>query len=359
MKSPAGITTYCTEFDPVRRAKYLYGMVLSVITLANLVFVHCRIAVWELSAFLPETGAFLLYLWIILFLDEFVWVLQANKHLAYLVGSLKRLGFFLVALYALAALALVVNCLSLEPVRTKQVKAVALSDPYRGTWGYGQMLVAGWDDRGRRREIPLLSPEEASLYAGQDVEVVVRKGILSLDRVLEVRQDWKGYYRKMLRAIPDSPVAVKGLVLTCMERSELSEAQRWYTMLEERNADDDGVGTRLAQRMIEARQFAPAAALLERIVLKDRSYENLYTLGYALAWAGEKREAEKYLSEATALDPTDYRAFYSLGYVCQDTNQLKKAEQAWSAVLKLMPHFPEVERNLQSVKQRLATQSPG
>ncbi len=81
-----------------------------------------------------------------------------------------------------------------------------------------------------------------------------------------------------------------------------------------------------------------------------RDYETLYLYGYALAWANKKFDAEKYLSEATLLDPTDYRAFYSLGYVYRDTGRPAEAKKAWQTVLKLMPHFPEIENRLRSLK---------
>ena len=78
---------------------------------------------------------------------------------------------------------------------------------------------------------------------------------------------------------------------------------------------------------------------------------NTIFLSYALAWAEEKDEAEKYLILATELDPTDYRAFYSLGYVYRDTGRYPKAKEAWAKVLQLLPNFPEVENNMKSLKK--------
>jgi len=83
-----------------------------------------------------------------------------------------------------------------------------------------------------------------------------------------------------------------------------------------------------------------------------REYESLYLLGYALAVSGKKEESIGYLVEAAALDPTDERAFYSLGYVYRDTGRPEEAKQAWRKVLELMPNFPEVQRNLQSLSRR-------
>ncbi|MBI1921177.1 MAG: hypothetical protein HYS23_08870 [Geobacter sp.] len=348
------IIAHLRDMNPRRRIFGLYSTVFMVIVWSDFLFMRFRIPLFEHNAFLPETGAFLLYLWIILFLDEFVLILQGNNYLSTVVGLVKRASFLVIGVYALAALLLAINGVSTRPVIIKTARIAMVSQPYRGALNYGKVVIDGWDASGGRREIVVASSDEAALYAGQDVEIVLRKGILFLDRVLEIRQDLEKYYGKMLKASPDSQVALRGLVLICAETGRFAEALKWYSIYAEKSGDPDGIGLELGRRMIEAKQYGQAAGFLKEVVQREREYENLYTLGYALAWAGEKLEAEKYLREATELDPADYRAFYSLGYVCRDTNQLEKAQKAWTTVLNLLPHFPEVEKNLREVEQRLA-----
>lgn len=354
MKGMSDIVAHLRDMNPRRRIFGLYSTVFMVIIWSDFLFMRFRIPFFEHNAFLPETGTFLLYLWIILFLDEFLFILQSNNLLAAGIGVVKRASLVVVGVYALAALLLAINGISNQPVRSKTVRISEATNPYRRSWNYGKLLMDGWSTNGTRREILLASSEEAALYAGQDVEVVLRKGVLFLDRVLEVRQDLEKYYAKMLQAAPDSQVALRGLVLISAEKGRFDEALKWYGIYAEKSGDHEGIGLELGRRMIDAKQFTRAAVILKEVVQREREYENLYTLGYALAWAGEKLEAEKYLREATELDPMDYRAFYSLGYVCRDTNQLGKARQAWATVLSLLPHYPEVEKNLQEVEQRLA-----
>jgi len=93
-------------------------------------------------------------------------------------------------------------------------------------------------------------------------------------------------------------------------------------------------------------------AVLQKMLEVRRDYDVLYRLGYALAWAGQKREAVPILREAAALDPDEPWALYSLGYVLRDTGQYAEARTAWSKVLQMLPRFPEVERNLRAIETR-------
>jgi len=338
--------------DPAQRTAARYAIVLVVICWANYSFVRFRIPLYAYSAFLPDAGVLLLYLWLILWLDELLALFQSGGLLAMLIGKVKRASLALVAVYASAALLLAVNGISTRSVTIRPAKIVATANPYRGSWNHGTVLVAEGDGAGDRREILLASRQEKALYAGEDVEVVLGRGALFLNRVLEVRRNLEKYYRHMLGAAPDSLIALKGLVYVYAGRGNFDEAQRWYIRLAEKGGDGE-IGTQLAQRMIDARQYGRAATLLKDLIKEDRGYDNLYTLGYALAWAGEKQEAAIYLQEATELDPADYRAFYSLGYVYRDTRQFAKAKQVWTTVLKLIPHFPEVEANLREIERSL------
>lgn len=352
MKVIQKMIRYNREGNPVRRIINLYSTVFVIITLSNYSFMRYRIPLYEYFAFLPDIGVFLLYLWIILLLDEIFYLFEKSGALTAIIGKVKFTSLAFVAVYAAAALLLAVNGIGMLSVKTNSAKIVAVSNPYSGSWNNGSVRVEEWEGAGGRRKILLTSREREKVFVGQEVEVVLRKGILFLNQVLEVRQDWEKYYDHMLKAAPDSIVASRGLVYVYMDKERFDEAQKWYARYAEKG-DHDGVGTQLAQRMIDNRLYGRAVILLKDLIKEERSYENLYTLGYALAWAGKKQEAAIYLQEATEFDPADYRAFYSLGYVYRDTHNYAKAKQAWENVLELIPQFPEVEKNLQDIERKL------
>jgi hypothetical protein len=332
----------------------MYGAIFALVGWANYTFIHYRITGNALLSLLPNTGVLMMYLGIILFFDEFLYVLQSRNSLSVVVNKIKKVSVVIVAVYALMALALRINGISMLPTTIKLTKIIAISNPYRGSGNFGKMIVQDWDDTGGGRDILLASREEASLYAGENVEVVLRSGILSLQRVMAVRKDMVKFYMKMLQVDPDSKAAIKGLTVAYSQRNQLEEAMKWYEIYTERFTDDDNVGFNWGSRLVEGRQYSQAVTVLSKVIEKKRTYKNLYMLGYALAWSGDKYEAEKYLREASGIDPTDYSAFYSLGYVYYDTGRYAQAKEAWSTVLKLIPYFPEVESNLKMVDKKIA-----
>jgi hypothetical protein len=348
------ILRYYKNLSPIRRITVTYGAVFSLVGWANYTFVRYRITGNALLSLLPDTGVFLMYLWIILFFDEFLYVLQTRNSLAAAIKKIKEVSFVIIAIYALTALVLRINGISFLPTTTKSAKLIVISKPYRGSGHFGKVTVQDWDDANGRRDILLASRDEASLFNGENVEVELRRGILGFERIIEVRKDMVKFYTKMLQVDPDSKNAIKGLTIAYSRRNQLEDALKWYGVYTERFTHDDNIGFNWGIRLIEDRQYSHAVTVLRKVIEKNRTYKNLYLLGYALAWAGEKYEAEKYLREAAKIDPTDYSAFYSLGYVYYDTGRYSQAKEAWSTALLLMPNFPEIESNLKMVEKKIA-----
>ncbi len=349
------VLRFLKNLSPIRRIIVMYGVIIAVVAWSNYAFIQYRITGNAIFSLLPDTGVFMMYLWIVLFFDEFLDVLQSRNSLAAVVKKIQKLSIIFVVMYALMALALRINGISFVPATIKSAKFIAISRSHRGSGNFGKMIIQDWDDTSLRRTILLASRDEANLYPGENVEVVLRRGILGLQRIVEVRKDMVKFYTKMLQVDPESKAAIKGLTVAYSRRNELEEALKWYGIYNDKYGTDDNIGFNWGSRLVEDRQYKVAATVLTKVIEKNRTYKNLYMLGYALAWAGEKYEAEKYLREATELDPTDFSAYYSLGYVYYDTGRYPQAKEAWSTVLKLMPHFPEVESKLRMVEKKIAS----
>jgi tetratricopeptide (TPR) repeat protein len=331
-----------------------YPVVFTIVFWANSIFTHYRVTGNAIFTIMPAIGAITMYLWIIFFADEFLHFLESYRRITFVIKKLKIVSFITVCLYAIMASALWLNGTSLEPVITKTTKIISISNVNAGAFQYRRLTVTPWDNAPDNMNILLTDKDEAGLYTGQDVEIFLRKGILSLHRVLEIRRDMEKYYFKMLQAAPDSKVAMGGLIILYSKRNEFDLALEWYDKLLTKFPVESDIGFDLGGRLIDAKRYRQAVMVLRKVLEVRRDYDVLYMLGYALAWAGEKEEAEKYLIEATELDPTDYRAFYSLGYVYRDTGRYEKAKEAWAKVLKLLPNFPEVENNIRSIDKTIA-----
>jgi len=330
-----------------------YPVVFTVAFWGYSTFMHYRIIGNVIFTLMPVVGAMTMYLWTIFLADEFLHFLEHSRPITFIIKKVKIISFIIICLYAIIASALWLNGISLEPVLTKTTKIISMSKVNTGTFNYCRVTVSPWDLDGGAKDIFLTDKDEAGIYAGEDAEIFIRKGILSFDRVLEIRRDMEKYYLKMLKVAPDSIVAIGGLIRIYTKRNEFDLALEWYDKLLIKLPVEYDIGFDLGSKLIDAKRYRQAVSVLRRVSEAKKDYDVLYMLGYALAWAGEKDEAEKYLIEATELDPTDYRAFYSLGYLYRDTGRNEKAKENWAKVLKLLPNFPEVENNIKSIEKSI------
>jgi tetratricopeptide (TPR) repeat protein len=330
-----------------------YPVVFTIAFWGNSIFMHYRIMGNILFTIMPVVGAMTMYLWIIFLADEFLHFLQDIRPLVFIIKKLKIFSFIMAGLYAMIASVLWLNGISLEPVMTKTTKILSISNVNTGAFNYRRLTLAPWENNMEHGNILLTDKDEAGLYAGEDIEISIRKGILSLHRVLEIRPNLEKYYFKMLQAAPDSKVAIGGLINLYSKKNEFDLALEWYDKLLMKYPGECGIGSDLGGRLVDAKRYRQAVIVLRNVLEVKRDYDVLYMLGYALAWAGEKDEAEKYLIEAADLDPSDFRAFYTLGYVYRDTGKYLKAKEAWAKVLELLPNFPEVENNIKCMERNI------
>jgi tetratricopeptide (TPR) repeat protein len=337
--------------NPLFRYIITYAVVFSAIFWANSIFMHYRVVGNIIFTIMPIVGTVIMYLWIILLADEFLDLLGRYKLIASIIKKLKIGGFIIIVFYGMIAFALWMNRISYEPTIRKSTKIVSISDVDIGTGNYERITVKSWDNDNGNQNILMTYDEQFELYAGMDIEILMRKGILSLYRVLEVGRDMENYYINMLKAAPDSKVAIEKLVSIYSKRNEFEKALKWFDELYVKFPDIYTTGHDLGGSLIESGRYTQAVGVLKKVLETTKDYELLYMTGYALAWAGKKYEAEKYLIEATELDSTDFRAFYSLGYVYRDTGRNAKAKEAWTKVLELLPDFPEVKNNLKSIEK--------
>jgi len=344
------VPKYFRNMNPFCKYFLQYTAVFSGILWANYSFNQYKVVGNVLFSFFPIIGAVTMYLWLILLADDFVEVLKSHSKIASIIKKVKFFSFIIIALYGLMAIALWVNRISLEPVITKTTKIVSISYAHIGPINYSRITLKAWDKEKGARDVLLTKEDETELYAGEDVEILMRKGILNLYRVLEIRTDMEKYYFKMLKVAPDSNTALSALIKVYAERSDFEKALEMYNSYSETLWNKYDVGYDLGVMLVEGRKYKKAVDVFRKVLGTKKDYEVLYMLGYALAWAGEKYEAEKYLKEAIELDPTDFRALYSLGYVYNDTSRYAEAKEAWTKVLKLMPHFPEVENNIKNIE---------
>ncbi len=338
--------------NPFFRYGATYAGVLALIFWANHIFEYYRVMGNILFSIMPVVGTIIMYLWLIFLADELMDLLGSHGSVARIIKKVKVSSLIIIAFYGMTALALWVNGISHEQAMTKKAKIISLTNMDMGAMNYRSLTISSpWDNSRAPQNVLLTSEEDIGLYRGEDIEILVRKGILSLYRVLEINRDMEKFFLKMVKAAPNAKVGIEGLIEIYSTRGDFEKALEWYARLEEACPIECGSGLDLGYKLIEARRYKEAVSVAKKVLAIRRDYEALYMLGYALAWAGEKREAEKYLVEAAELDPTDFRAFYYLGYIYRDMGQHGKAKEAWRNVLKIIPNFPEVEKNIKALEK--------
>jgi tetratricopeptide (TPR) repeat protein len=340
-----------TETAPSPILNYLRnsGAFFSIFLWANHVFLEYRVSDNTLFAFLPILASILMYLWVVLLADEFLFLLENFERISWILKKLKLLSFGLIALYGAAALALWVNGISQSPAVSKKTKIISSSVINMGLFSYGHLTIAGWDGDPSPKKILSSDTDGSALHTGADIEISTGQGTLSLNRVLEIKPDREKSNLNMLKAAPDSQIALAALVEIHSRRKDFGKALEWFDKLQATYPRETGIGQDLAARLIDSRRYEEAIHVLGKLLQAERDYEILYLLGCTLARAGKKEEAEKVLREAAELDPADFRAFHSLGYLHRDAGRKEKAREAWTRVLELFPNFVEAQKNIEAM----------
>ncbi len=92
--------------------------------------------------------------------------------------------------------------------------------------------------------------DDIGIYAGSDIEIVLRRGLMGLNRVLAINRDYEKYYLKMLSVAPDSKVALEGLVKIYAQMGQFDQATMWYRKLGEKYLTDYTAGCDLGWRLM-------------------------------------------------------------------------------------------------------------
>jgi hypothetical protein len=230
--------------------------------------------------------------------------------------------------------------------------------------GGGDVEVLGttifsWADlRSWRRpgtvERVLLNPVERSLtWVGQPVLVRVRPGALGISWVEGVLRDREKYYRQVLAIAPNAAGPRRERLLWLVEHQrweETIEAAREYVRL---YPDDYDFIKGIAASLGVVGRVADTATLLEPFMARQpRNYELLNLVGWTLHQSGQSARGIQILETAVPLEPDNWMAYYHLGYAYRAAGRPAEAIVMFEKVLALRGTYPEIERQLQILRQR-------
>jgi tetratricopeptide (TPR) repeat protein len=115
-------------------------------------------------------------------------------------------------------------------------------------------------------------------------------------------------------------------------------------------SDEEAIGL-YARALIGAKQYARAAAALERTAASDNANGlTLYLLGLAYSRANNFPKAIAALERALAKSPADINAYRELGYDYEKTKQYAKAFGIYQKALEVAPNDADFKESLERVR---------
>jgi PAS domain S-box-containing protein len=108
------------------------------------------------------------------------------------------------------------------------------------------------------------------------------------------------------------------------------------------------------KRFLLEKNFRRALREFQKIISRDPSHsEAQYLAGQCSSFLTEYSSAERFLSEAIALDGRNYKAYYYLGIVYHNTKQFKKAKDSWEKVIQINGPYKDTQRLLEKLEKKI------
>jgi tetratricopeptide (TPR) repeat protein len=155
------------------------------------------------------------------------------------------------------------------------------------------------------------------------------------------------FYSQAVKLSPDSAALFNNLGTHYLALGDQERARKAYLAAVKINPSDPNSNLQLAQMAINAKHGAEALRYLGRLPLEEKATPALSLLrAQALALAGERSKAESLLEHTFEQSRDDPRVAFSAGMVFAAWQRHEKAEEAFTAALRLVPTDFDVQYNL-------------
>lgn len=332
---------------------------LALITLSALVPVWLA-ARWLLPLYLWGTLV-LAYIVLVTFLARLT-APAPSSPVRRLFDRMERLALGLVGGFVLYSFVLFLNGTldTSEPVEHKsQILDIRGAEVEIG-WllPYSWADLQSWRRSGGTERVFLTWSERRRTWPGQAVLVQVYKGSLGIPWVKTVARDEEKYYRQVLAVAPTAVEPRKELIHSYLERRLWKEAAAAGQEYLQYYPNDYDFIRGVASALGVARQYDGAIPLLEHFVVCQPNYEILILTGWVMHLSGQSARGIPLLESSIPLEPGNWWAYYHLGYAYRDVGRLQEALAMFQKVLERRPNYPEVEEQLQLLRQRLKQPPP-
>jgi uncharacterized membrane protein len=223
---------------------------------------------------------------------------------------------------------------------------------------YGWADLRSWRKRDGVERIFLTPTERTEHWPGQAIVVHMRAGALRLPWVVGLAGDVEEENLRTLAIAPNARAPRAVLIDWYLQHHRWQEATLQTLDYVERFPSESEYVRGVAANLGVAHQNAAARQVLERLVVRHRTPEILGLTGWVLHITGDKPRSLELLGEAIRLDPDDWINYYRLGNVFQNTGRYDDAIRTFEQMLERRPHYPEVERQLGWLRDKVKQRGP-
>ncbi|MFQ5671108.1 MAG: tetratricopeptide repeat protein [Acidobacteriota bacterium] len=161
-------------------------------------------------------------------------------------------------------------------------------------------------------------------------------------------------FRKALLNQPDDPVVMFHLGRALQKSTKLSEAEKVYRNVVQRQPGMAEAWLHLSEIYIRQGRFQEALDVLERLqAVHGRGPHLDYQQGFVLSHLGKYEEANEKLRQSLATEPRNADAWYVLGLNAQRQGRDEEAEKAFRSAIRVDPAYADAWFNLGNVLARL------
>jgi uncharacterized membrane protein len=218
---------------------------------------------------------------------------------------------------------------------------------------YGWADLQSWRSPGAVERIFLTHRERAEHWPGRAIVVHVRAGALRLPWVVRLTVDKEEENRQILAIAPNARAPRAELIDWYLKQRRWPEATVQVLDYLDRFPSEFEYVRAVAAQLGTARQESEARLVLERLVVRHRTPEILGLTGWVMHITGDTPRGLDLLGEAVRLDPDDWIHYYRLGTVYQRAGRYDDAIRMLEQMLERRPNYPEVERQLSWLRERV------
>jgi tetratricopeptide (TPR) repeat protein len=232
------------------------------------------------------------------------------------------------------------------------------SEGWRSSTGlrgvYSWVTLRYRDDPEHPVRVLITAQEHARLWGAQPVSVTVKQGMLGIQTVTAIEQDWGWYGQEILNLTPTASTIWNMKIRFDLAHNRWSDGVEAGHRYLELNPQEWETAVMIGSLLFDASRYSDSLPFFEQGLKRHPSYSHMQQYGTALNWSGQSPRAAEVFKASIPLDPDNWEAYYHLGYVYGDMAHHEDAIGYFEEALKRRPNSLEVRGMIAKHRQDIA-----